>query len=203
VSTVVVDYGAGNLRSVANALGAAGEHDARVTREPAQVAAADRLVLPGVGAFGACMAALAAIPGMVEALERAVLGRGIPFLGICVGLQLLAGEGHEFGVHAGLGWVPGKVVRLAPENPRLAVPHIGWREVEATGSGPVTSGWAYFVHSFRFEAEDAADVAAWCDYGGPVVAAIRRANILGVQFHPEKSQAEGLAFLARFLAWRP
>lgn len=203
MSTVVVDYGAGNLRSVANALHAAGETDVRVTGDPLEVAAANRLILPGVGAYGACIEALRMRPGMVEALETAVHRRAVPFLGICVGMQLMAEEGHEFGRHRGLGWIGGKVVRLAPGNPALAIPHIGWREVRATAAGPIASGWAYFVHSFRLVASDPADVAAWTDYGGPVVAAVARANMLGVQFHPEKSQADGLALLGRFLAWRP
>jgi glutamine amidotransferase len=204
VTTAVIDYGAGNLRSVANALRAAGEDRAMVTHCPDEVAAADRILLPGVGSYGACIGALRAQPGMVEALEQAVRRRGVPFLGVCVGLQLLADTGHEFGVHQGLGWVPGTVTRLAPEDPALPVPHIGWNEVRTTGSAaPAMPRWAYFVHSYRFEAADAADVVAHADYGGPVVAAVRRDNILGVQFHPEKSQADGLDFLAGFLAWTP
>ncbi len=204
MTTAVIDYGAGNLRSVANALAAAGEPAPLVTRKPEEAARADRIVLPGVGAYGACIAALGAVPGLVEALEDTVLARGRPFLGICVGLQLLAEEGHEFGIHRGLGWIAGRVTRLAPQDPALPVPHVGWRALIPCGSAPVRlPSWAYFVHSFRLEADDPADVVAACDYGGPVVAAVCRGNILGVQFHPEKSQAEGLAFLAGFLRWRP
>lgn len=203
MTTAVIDYGAGNLRSVANALAAAGEPAPRLTARPEEVLAADRIVLPGVGAYGACIAALRAIPGMVEALGEAVLARGRPFLGICVGLQLLAEEGHEFGTHAGLGWIVGRVTRLSPGDPALPVPHVGWSALETAGGPFPLPGWAYFVHSFRLEAGDPGDVWATCDYGGPVVAAVRRGNILGVQFHPEKSQGEGLAFLAGFLRWRP
>lgn len=204
MTTAVIDYGAGNLRSVANALRAAGEDRAMVTHVPEEVAAADRILLPGVGAYGACIGALRALPGMVEAMEDAVQRRGVPFLGICVGLQLMADSGHEFGVHRGLGWVPGRVTRLAPDNPALPVPHIGWAEIHATGrAAPPLPRWAYFVHSYHFEAADPGDVVAEAEYGGPVVAAVRRGNMLGVQFHPEKSQAAGLAFLSAFLAWTP
>ncbi|MFN3591129.1 MAG: imidazole glycerol phosphate synthase subunit HisH, partial [Thermaurantiacus sp.] len=201
MTTAIIDYGAGNLRSVANALRAAGEDRAFVTHVADEVARADRILLPGVGAYGSCIGALRALPGMVEALEAAVLRRAVPFLGICVGLQLLADFGHEFGKHAGLGWVPGAVTRLDPADAALPIPHIGWSEVCATGTGgPAMPRWAYFVHSYRFEAADPADVAAHADYGGPVVAAVRRGNVLGVQFHPEKSQRDGLAFLSCFLA---
>jgi glutamine amidotransferase len=167
------------------------------------VAAADRLVLPGVGAFGACIGGIRAIDGLEGALAHAVRARGRPFLGICVGMQLLADEGHEFGVHRGLGWVPGSVRRLEPEDPRLKIPQIGWNAVVARCPGPLRDGWAYFVHSYAFAAGRPADIAAVTDYGGEVVAAVQRDTILGVQFHPEKSQRFGLALLARFLDWRP
>jgi glutamine amidotransferase len=204
VTTAVIDYGAGNLRSVANALRAAGEDRPMVTHAAEEVARADRILLPGVGAYGACIGALRARSGMVEALEEAVMRRGVPFLGICVGLQLLADSGHEFGVHQGLGWVSGRVVRLSPRDTTLPIPHIGWSAVRAAGTVRLAMPqWAYFVHSYHFEATDPDDVAAHADYGGPVVAAVRRGNIVGVQFHPEKSQAEGIGFLADFLAWKP
>jgi glutamine amidotransferase len=175
-----------------------------VTSEPETVARADRILLPGVGAYGASVSALRAVPGLVDAMDEAVRQRGRPFLGICVGLQLLADAGHEFGTYQGLGWIAGQVTRLTPDDPALPVPHMGWRALKTHAvAGPRMPHWAYFVHSYRFEAEDAADIAATTDYGGPVVAAVGRGNILGVQFHPEKSQREGLAFLAGFLAWAP
>jgi glutamine amidotransferase len=203
VSLVLVDYGAGNLRSAANALMAAGAGSVEVTSCPDRVATASRIVLPGVGAFGACIGAIRAIDGLEEALGRAVRARGRPFLGICVGMQLLADEGHEFGVHRGLGWIPGRVERLSPADPVLKVPQIGWNAIAAPTGGVVVGGWAYFVHSYAFRAADDADVLATIDYGGPVVAAVRRDTALGVQFHPEKSQRYGLALLARFLEWKP
>jgi glutamine amidotransferase len=203
VSLVLVDYGAGNLKSAANALLAAGARSVTVSADPDAVAAADRLVLPGVGAFGACIGAIRAIDGLEDALTLAVRGRSRPFLGICVGMQLLADRGEEFGVHAGLGWIPGTVRRLAPTFPGLKIPQIGWNAVTALKPGPVESGWAYFVHSYALVPERPADVAATADYGGTVVAAVQRETMLGVQFHPEKSQRFGLALLARFLEWRP
>lgn len=203
MSLVLVDYGAGNLRSAANALLAAGCPAVDVTADPERVAAADRIVLPGVGAFGACIGAIRAIDGLEEALAHAVGVRGRPFLGICVGMQLLATSGEEFGTHRGLGWIAGRVTRLAPADRALKVPQIGWNEVAATVPGPLASGWAYFVHSYAFAATHAADVAATISYGGEVVAAVQRDTVLGVQFHPEKSQRYGLALLARFLAWTP
>lgn len=197
----LVDYGAGNLRSVENALRAAGAPDVSVTNDPALVAAADRIVLPGVGAFAACMGALSAIPGMVDAMAEAVLERGRPFLGVCVGMQLLATTGEEHGSHAGLGWISGTVRLMQPADPAIRVPHMGWNDVIPLGDHPlVPAGEAYFLHSYAF---DGADVLATTDHGGPITAAIGRGNILGVQFHPEKSQAYGLAFLAEFLKWRP
>ena len=200
----LVDYGAGNLRSVHNALIAAGAENVDVTSAPASVGEADRIVLPGVGAFAACMSALRAVPGMVEAMEQAVLRRGRPFLGICVGMQLMADAGEEHGRHAGLGWIPGTVSLLTPADPALKVPHMGWNDViVADGHTMVARGEAYFLHSYAFEPSDSATRIAVTDHGGPVTAAIGRDNLLGVQFHPEKSQAYGLAFLARVLAWRP
>ncbi len=200
----LIDYGAGNLRSVHNALRAAGATGVAVTADPAEVRGADRIVLPGVGAFGACMGALAAIPGMIETMERRVRGDGVPFLGICVGMQLLADAGEEQGTHVGLGWIPGRVGALAPADPALKVPHMGWNDVApARAHALVEPGEAYFLHGFAFDPADPADRLAATDHGGPVTAAIGRGNIVGVQFHPEKSQAYGLGFLGRFLEWRP
>lgn len=197
----LIDYGAGNLHSVANALTAAGAATIEVTANPAIVAIADRIVLPGVGAFGACAAALRAVPGMIEALNVRVLGGGVPFLGICVGMQLMAETGEEFGRHAGLGWVRGSVQALHPDEPTAKVPHMGWNDVVPRAAHPlIERGEAYFLHSFGFEGED---VIATTDHGGAVTAAIGRDNMLGVQFHPEKSQRYGLALLERFLGWKP
>lgn len=195
----LIDYGAGNLQSVANALKAAGAQDLSITADPDAVAKADRIVLPGVGAFAACMNGLTAIPGMVEAMRSRVLDGGVPFLGVCVGMQLLAVTGEEFGTHAGLGWIKGTVRRLSPA-PGVTVPHMGWNDVVPVREHPLlVHGEAYFLHSYAF---DGGDVLATTDHGGPVTAAIGRDNILGVQFHPEKSQRYGIALLERFLAWR-
>jgi glutamine amidotransferase len=207
-STVaLIDYGSGNLRSAEKALVHAGAA-VTVTSDPAVVAKADRIVLPGVGAFGDCMAGLSAIPGMVDALRQAVLERAKPFLGICVGMQLLASVGREFGDHAGLGWIEGEVTRLAPTGPSLKIPHMGWNALTFVRPHPLFAGIAegadvYFVHSYAMRPADPAAVLATADYGGSFVAAAGRDNILGVQFHPEKSQAVGLALLGNFLAWRP
>lgn len=199
----LIDYGAGNLHSVENALCAAGAADVSVTADPDTVRTADRIVLPGVGAFAACMGALSAIPGMVEALGEAVLSRGTPFLGVCVGMQLMADAGEEFGRTPGLGWIGGTVVKLEA-NDTIRVPHMGWNDVLPTMAHDlIVPGEAYFLHSFAFEPADPADLIATTDHGGPVTAAIGRDNMLGVQFHPEKSQAYGLSLLGRFLQWRP
>lgn len=203
MTLALIDYGAGNLRSAENALRAAGATDVTVTSDPEIVRRADRIVLPGVGAFGQCIGAIRGRPGLEEAMGEAVLTRGRPFLGICVGMQLLATTGHEFGAHAGLGWIGGDVRRLEPADPALRIPHMGWNAVKAERPGLVADGWAYFVHSYAFHAAEPGDVLATTDHGGPLVAAVARGPILGVQFHPEKSQAWGLAFLARFLAWAP
>ncbi len=198
----LIDYGAGNLRSVENALRASGG-DPTVTADPDLVARADRLVLPGVGAFAACMGGLQDIPGMIEAMGRAVHGRGVPFLGVCVGMQLLADAGHEHGRTAGLGWIGGDV-RLMTPGADHKVPHMGWNDVTPARPHPlIVSGEAYYLHSFAFELADSADSLATTDHGGPITAAVGRNNVVGVQFHPEKSQAYGLAFLERFLEWRP
>jgi glutamine amidotransferase len=212
----LVDYGAGNLRSAARALEVAGDgaglHAAiEVTSDADVVASADRIVLPGVGAFGQCAAALRSLPGMIEALEDAVLTRGRPFLGICVGMQLLASRSEEHGLHEGLGWIEGDVVRLSPSDPSLKVPHMSWAAVERTVDGsahpalaPVPDGGhAYFVHSYHMRPADARMTLATCDFAGPVTAVVGRDNILGLQFHPEKSQQYGLALLEGFWRWRP
>ena len=200
----LIDYGAGNLRSVENALRAAGAGDVRVTADPDLVRKADRIVLPGVGAFAACMGALSAVPGMVEALNDRVLKDGAPFLGICVGMQLMADAGEEFGTHPGLGWIGGTVAKLEPADPEARVPHMGWNDVVPVAPHPlIVPGEAYFLHSFAFRGADPVTLAATTDHGGTVTAAIARDNMAGVQFHPEKSQAYGLALLNRFLDWRP
>ncbi len=196
----LIDYGAGNLHSVANALKAAGAADLSITADSEAVRRADRIVLPGVGAFAACMNGLTAIPGMVDAMRERALDGGVPFLGVCVGMQLLAVTGKEFGVHAGLGWIDGTVRRL-PASPGVTVPHMGWNDVVPCREHPLlVPGEAYFLHSYAFDGDQ---VLATTDHGGPVTAAIGRDNLLGVQFHPEKSQRYGIALLERFLEWRP
>jgi imidazole glycerol-phosphate synthase subunit HisH len=196
----LIDYGAGNLQSVHNALKAAGASDIAVTASPADVLAGKRIVLPGVGAFAHCMGALSAIPGMIEALNEAVIEKGRPFLGICVGMQLMAEEGREHGVTKGLGWIPGHVAAM-PAAPDLKIPHMGWNDVVPAARHPViAAGEAYFLHGYAFEGEH---VLATTDHGGTRVAAIGRDNMMGVQFHPEKSQTYGIETLQRFMKWRP
>jgi len=203
VSLALIDYGAGNLHSVHNALKAAGAGDVHVTADPDVVAKADRIVLPGVGAFAHCMEALSAIDGMVAAMEQRVRVAGIPFLGICVGMQLLADAGVEHGTTRGLGWIGGTVRAIAPAAD-LKIPHMGWNDVVPTQGAPlIEAGEAYFLHSYHFDAANADDVLATTDHGGPLVAAVGRGNIMGVQFHPEKSQTYGINFLKRFLEWMP
>lgn len=206
---VLIDYGSGNRRSAEKALQAAAAergHGVTASADPDRVAAADRLVLPGVGAFAACMRALQARDGLVEAMTAAVK-RGAPFLGVCVGMQLLATRGLEFGETAGLGWIPGDVARLAPADPSLKVPHMGWNDIRSERAHPVfapANGQSfYFTHSFVFRPGDPAHVAATVDHGGRFAAAVARDNLAGVQFHPEKSQASGLALISRFLEWTP
>ncbi len=201
MTLALIDYGAGNLHSVENALRTAGCSDLIVTADADVVAKAERIVLPGVGAYGACAAALRAVPGMVEAMNRRVRDEGAPFLGICVGMQLMAEAGEEMGTHAGLGWVAGRVRRLEPGSSDAKVPHMGWNDVVPTTAHPlIEPGEAYFLHSFAFEG---ADVLATTEHAGAVTAAIGRDTMIGVQFHPEKSQRYGLALLERFLEWRP
>jgi glutamine amidotransferase len=203
VTIALIDYGAGNLQSVKNALKAAGATDAVVTGDPEVVARADRIVLPGVGAFAHCMASLSAIDGMVEALETRVVTGRVPFLGICVGMQLLADAGVEHGTTQGLGWIGGTVRAIVPV-PEIKVPHMGWNDVTLAAPHPVlAAGEAYFLHGYHFEAAQSAHVLATTSHGGTLTAAVGRDNILGVQFHPEKSQAYGIATLKRFLEWKP
>jgi glutamine amidotransferase len=214
VKAVIVDYGSGNLRSAAKALERAAPAGFRVevSAEAASLAGASHIVLPGVGAFADCKAGLEARPGMLDALELAVRREGKPFLGICVGMQLMATAGREFGVTPGLNWIAGEVRLLQPGAGRngrpLKVPHMGWNELQILKAHPVfeglvTGSHAYFVHSYQLAVENPSDLLATCDYGGPVTAAVARANMVGTQFHPEKSQALGLKLLANFLAWKP
>lgn len=202
----LVDYGAGNLHSVHNALKAAGAA-VTVTADPYVVRAADRIVLPGVGSFKSCAEGLNAIPGMVDAMSERVQVGAAPFLGICVGMQLLATRGLEHGETPGLGWIAGEVRLIQPTDPAIKVPHMGWNDVALlphTKDHPVIEeGEAYFLHSYHFAADNPHNVAAMTDHGEGLVAAVAQDNIIGVQFHPEKSQAYGLATLERFLAWYP
>ena len=203
----LIDYGAGNLHSVHNALKAAGNEFVTVTDDPDLVRGAERIVLPGVGSFRACYEGLTGIPGMVEALEERVLQHGVPFLGICVGLQLLATRGLEFGETPGLGWIGGEVRKIERTDRNIRVPHMGWNDVSLTphhGDHDLLEvGEAYFLHSYHFVPDEGRDIAAMTDHGGGLVAAIARDNICGVQFHPEKSQRYGLDLLSRFLEWKP
>jgi glutamine amidotransferase len=203
----LIDYGAGNLHSVANALKAAGAEDVHVTASPDVVRAADRIVLPGVGSFKACAEGLRAIPQLVEAMTERVHVGGAPFLGICVGMQLLASRGLEHGVTDGLGWIEGEVRLIERTDPAVKVPHMGWNDISLgrhdPASGLIEPGEAYFLHSYHFAPDDGHTVAAMTDHGGGLVAAVAQDNVVGVQFHPEKSQAYGLALLARFLEWKP
>ena len=207
----IVDYDSGNLHSAEKAVALAGRErgaEVVVTADPAVVLAADRIVLPGDGAFPACRAAFDAVPGMMEALTEAVRVRGVPFLGICVGMQMLADEGLEHRPTPGFGWIGGRVDRIAPADGALKVPHMGWNELRVIHPHPILAGipeggHAYFVHSWQFHVADPADLVADVDYGGPVTAIVARGNIVGMQFHPEKSQALGLRMLGNFLDWRP
>ncbi len=208
----IVDYGAGNLRSAEKALAkAADDVGARVvvTADPDAVRKADKIVLPGVGAFADCKNGLSSLPGMIDTLDEQVVKGGKPFLGICVGMQLMADVGIEFGETKGLGWIKGRVVVLDPKDQSLRIPQMGWNDLKLTQPGhPVLKATqpgdhAYFVHSYHFVADRPADVMAEVEYGGPVAAMIGRDNLVGVQFHPEKSQQVGLNLLSAFLAWRP
>ncbi|MDF3073264.1 MAG: imidazole glycerol phosphate synthase, glutamine amidotransferase subunit [Alphaproteobacteria bacterium] len=213
MSVVIIDYGSGNLRSAAKAFERAASEagvdtNIQVTADPRVVMKATHIVLPGVGAFADCRAGLYAVPGMVAVLEREVIERGKPFMGICVGMQLMATRGLEHGVHAGLDWIKGDIVRVAPESSDLKVPQMGWNALADIARHPVLDGiekgaHAYFVHSYKLDAADKSNVLATVDYGGAVAAVIGRDNMVGTQFHPEKSQQTGLRLIENFLNWRP
>ncbi len=214
MSIVIVDYGSGNLRSAAKAFERAAreiglKQGVTVTGEAAALDQASHIVLPGQGAFAECRRGLAAVPGMIEALDRVVIGERRPFFGICIGMQLMAERGLEHGVHEGFGWIPGEVRPLAPDDSSLKIPHMGWNELDfGEQNHPVLAGLAggthvYFVHSFEMVCAEEADVLARADYGGPVTAMVGRDNMVGTQFHPEKSQSAGLRIIANFLKWQP
>jgi imidazole glycerol-phosphate synthase subunit HisH len=212
----IIDYGSGNLHSAAKAFErAARETEANVaiavTSDPGEVEAADRIVLPGVGAFADCKAGLDAVSGMRAAIEASVRGKGRPFLGICVGAQLMAERGLEFRITPGFGWIKGDVKPIEPADPQLKIPHMGWNTLTIVNDHPLLAGietgpqglHAYFVHSFHLATPDRGALVAQADYGGPVTAMVGRDNIAGTQFHPEKSQTLGLRLIANFLKWRP
>ena len=211
--TAVIDYGSGNLRSAAKAFERAagalgGDERVIVTRDPDEVARADRIVLPGQGAFADCRRGLAGVPGLEDAISDAIIERGRPFFGICVGMQLMADRGREFEVIDGLGWIGGEVVAIEPDNPSYKIPHMGWNELVIERPHPVfdnvgNGDHTYFVHSFHFAVADRADLIATADYAQALTAAIGRDNMVGTQFHPEKSQAAGLRLIGNFLRWRP
>ena len=208
MTVAIIDYGSGNLRSAAKAFERIADQPVLVTADADAVARADRIVLPGVGAFGDCRRGLDAVDGMVDALQAAVIGGGKPFLGICVGMQLMATAGLEHGRHAGFGWIPGNVIALEPADPALKVPHMGWNDITAARPHPVLSGLSagshmYFVHGYHIACDDPDHVLATTDYGEPLAAAVGRDNMIGTQFHPEKSQKAGLALISSFLDWRP
>ena len=216
MTVAIIDYGSGNLHSAAKAFERAGRDEGlteniAVTRDPDLVARADRIVLPGVGAFADCRRGLDAVSGMVEAIEERVRKHARPFLGICVGMQLMAERGREYEVTQGLGWIKGEVDRIAPSDPDLKIPHMGWNTLNAKRRHPLLDGIAlgpqglhgYFVHSFQLVPSDASDLVADADYGGPVTAIVARDTAVGTQFHPEKSQRLGLRLIANFLKWTP
>jgi glutamine amidotransferase len=215
-TVAIIDYGSGNLRSAAKAFERSvralrSDTDVAVTADPDFVRRADRIVLPGVGAFADCRAGLLAVAGMREALEERVIGDAVPFLGICVGMQLMAARGLEKGVHEGFGWIAGDVRLLEPADPALKVPHMGWNTLIFRRPHPLFEGLAdgesglhaYFVHSYHLAAANEDVVMATADYGGPVTASVGRDNLFGTQFHPEKSQTLGLAIIRNFLEWKP
>ncbi len=216
MTVAIIDYGSGNLHSAAKAFERAARTSKHaqliaVTSDPDTVRKADRIVLPGVGAFADCRRGLNALTGMVEALNETVRARGRPFLGICVGMQLMAERGREYEVTPGLGWIPGEVDRIAPSDPTLRIPHMGWNTLNVSKPHPLLEGiaigpeglHAYFVHSYHLNAADQSDVIAVADYGGPLTAMVGRDSFAGTQFHPEKSQKLGLALIANFLQWAP
>jgi glutamine amidotransferase len=211
--TAIIDYGSGNLRSAAKAFERAGAESGIaetviVTSDPDEVAGADRIVLPGQGAFAECRRGLAAVPGLEGALCEAVARRGRPFFGICVGMQLMAERGREFETVDGLGWIDGEVVAIEPADPSFKIPHMGWNELAIEREHPVFAGvvagtHTYFVHSYHLAVGDRADLIATADYAQALTAAVARDNMVGTQFHPEKSQAAGLRLIANFMRWRP
>ncbi len=212
MTTVLIDYDSGNLHSAEKAFQRmareTGQGAVRVSNRPEDVVTASRIVLPGDGAFPACRRGLAAIDGLEEAIVEAVTKRAIPFLGICVGMQMLANEGHEYETVTGFGWVASDVRKIAPNDPALKVPHMGWNDLVIDQHHPVLEGiatgaHAYFVHSYHMEMRDPAHRLAHCDYGGDVTAIVGHANVIGTQFHPEKSQEAGLRLIANFLNWAP
>jgi glutamine amidotransferase len=214
MTVAIIDYGSGNLHSAAKAFERAARDTGErilVTGDAEEVAGADRIVLPGVGAFADCRRGLDAVPGMVDALSEQVIRRGKPFLGICVGAQLMAERGLEKATSEGLGWIKGDVVEIRPSDPELKIPHMGWNSLDVVHAHPILAGIptgedgldAYFVHSFHVEPRDEDELVASSDYGGPVTAIVGRDNIVGTQFHPEKSQALGLKLIANFLEWKP
>ena len=216
MSVAIVDYGSGNLHSAAKAFERAAResgHDQPivVTRDPNEVARAERIVLPGVGAFADCRRGLDAVSGMVDALEESVRKKGKPFFGICVGMQLMADRGREYQVTPGLGWISGEVDRIVPKDAKLKIPHMGWNTLNVTKPHALLDGiptgsdglHAYFVHSFELRPERRDDLVAQTEYGGPLTAIVGRDNMVGTQFHPEKSQKLGLALIANFLKWTP
>jgi imidazole glycerol-phosphate synthase subunit HisH len=213
MTVAIIDYGSGNLRSAAKAFEraaaeAGGGMTVRVTSDADDLASASHIVLPGVGAFADCRRGVEALPGMRDALEEAVRNIGKPFLGICVGMQLMARVGREYGDHEGFGWFDAEVVALTPDDAALKIPHMGWNELAIAGTHPVLNGiapgsHAYFVHSYHMACANPADLVASVEYGGPIAAVVGRDNIVGTQFHPEKSQATGLRLISNFLAWRP
>jgi glutamine amidotransferase len=216
VTVAIIDYGSGNLHSAAKAFERAAResgHDQPivVTSDPEAVCKADRVVLPGVGAFADCRRGLDALGGMIDALEETVHRKGRPFLGICVGMQLMAERGREYEVTEGLGWIPGEVDRIHPADASLKIPHMGWNTLNARRAHPLLDGiatgpnglHAYFVHSYQLTPADRSDLIADADYGGPVTAVVGRDAMAGTQFHPEKSQRLGLALIANFLRWKP
>ena len=209
MTIAIIDYGSGNLRSAAKAFERATTQRVTVTNDAGDLAKATHIVLPGVGAFADCRAGLAAVPGMIDALQREVVDAGKPFLGVCVGMQLMAEKGLEHGETTGFGWIPGVVAALAPSNDALKIPHMGWNELEfGPGGHPLLSGLrsgahVYFVHSYALVAEDPAMVQAWVEYGGKYAAVVGRDNMVGTQFHPEKSQQTGLRLIENFIGWWP
>lgn len=213
MSVVIIDYGSGNLRSAEKSFERAAREanlglDVRITSNPDDVRKADRIVLPGVGAFGDCAQGLRAVNGMTEALTEAVHQQGKPFMGICVGMQLMADRGVEHGTFDGLGWINGEVIAIAPTDPALKIPHMGWNELRFDDNcHPLLNGLpqadVYFVHSYQFKTADPAHCLARVDYGGDVTAVVGKDNMVGTQFHPEKSQAIGLQVITNFLKWKP